>query len=97
VQQHVGPAVVGHDKAESLGDVEPFDGADYFDDIEGVIGLRFTGIALSTAAGLAQWGTGLVSVASKLGPHAQSLFVHRPAATGVRHKHLHLGRFTSKS
>jgi hypothetical protein len=33
VQQHIGPAIVGHDEAVALGGVEPFDDACDFDEI----------------------------------------------------------------
>jgi hypothetical protein len=38
VKQHVGHAVVGHDEAKSLGNVEPFDGARHLDYIEFILG-----------------------------------------------------------
>jgi hypothetical protein len=37
VQQYVGPAIVRNDEAITLGSVEPFDDAGYFDKVSGGI------------------------------------------------------------
>ena len=97
VQQHVGPAVVGDDEAEALGDVEPLDGTDDLDDIEAGLGRTVGARLLACALDLSDGAPDLVTARHvNLAPMPQAFSYSPRRYAGYATRLTHSVRFSRK-